>query len=91
MADRFGFELESWDEDGLGPAVGFEFIYADHLFLVRELAHYLEHLGGEGFDIQADYGDLRRHGIEEMADQALAALGLDHHNVTWITEGLPDL
>jgi hypothetical protein len=84
IANAWGLQLQSWDEDGLGPARGaFICLPSGRIVLLRELAHAVRRLGSAGPDIEADGDDIASHGIAAIVDDVVQALGLSAEVTAW--------
>ncbi len=85
IAERTGFRLETWEEDGLGPASGmFVRLPSGTVVLLRELKHAVEHLGARGPAVWTTADKLSASGVESLVAEVLENLGLRRDDVTWI-------
>jgi hypothetical protein len=77
IAQRFGFNLETWEEEGLGPANGMLIrLPSGRVMLLREQEHAIKHHGAEGPCVEADLGDVAALGSEVLMAEVLEALEL---------------
>lgn len=84
LAGRLGVALETWEEDGLGPAVGFVGrSAAGHVYLVAEHAHAVTHPGSRGPTVSADATALRDVGLVVLLGDMQAALELEAAEIEW--------
>jgi hypothetical protein len=82
LADRFGFKIEEWQEDGLGSARGFVCrLSSGRLVLIYELAHQVNVLGHPGPNVEMDTSDIARDGIDAPLREVLDAFGLTSADV----------
>jgi len=80
-----GFDLDEWEEDGLGTARGGFFELASHrIVLVRELEHAREYLGAAGPDIHVDGADIIASDIKALVADVLEGLSLTADDLAWI-------
>jgi len=90
IAARNGLTLESWEEDGLGPAIGcLGRLPSGVVIALVEYAHAIAYYDLHGPGIYVDAVDVERHGIESLIAQALSALHLDASNVEWRNDRAP--
>lgn len=85
LADALGLRIDTWEENGLGDAVGFlcqskngSVIYA------VELLHAVAHLGDKGPVIYAEASDVAENGVMNTVNSILSALSLTIDSVDWI-------
>lgn len=84
LAAQLGLDLQSWDDDGLGPARGaFIRLPSGRVVLVQELAHAAKHLGWRGTDVIADAGDVVTLGVRPLIDEVVSACGLSKEAIGW--------
>jgi hypothetical protein len=84
LATRLAIDLQSWEEDGLGPARGaFIGLPSGRVVLIRELAHAAKHLGWRGTDVVADAGDFVALGVALLIDEVVSAFGLSDGVIAW--------
>lgn len=85
VAGRLGVTVETWEEDGLGPACGmFLRLPSGRVVLLRELEHAVKRLGAEGPEVFADVGDLAALDVERLVAEVLDDLDLPREQVAWI-------
>ena len=85
IAARFGWTVERWEEDGLGPATGLLVeLPSGRVVLLRELQHVRKYYGEEGPTVHVDAGDLAAFGIEALVAEILEGLGMSRDLVKWI-------
>jgi hypothetical protein len=85
LASRFGFTIDHWEEDGLGPASGMLLRLASgRVVLVCELEHAVKHLGARGPTIHVDASHLAQDGVEPLVNEVLDALELSRDATDWI-------
>jgi hypothetical protein len=86
LAAEFGLELQSRDEDGLGPARGaFVRLPSGRVVLIRVLAHAAKHFGC-GIGVVADGGDVVALGVCALIDEVISAFGLSDGVVAWAAD-----
>lgn len=84
LAQRLGFTLDAWEEDGLGAATGFMCRLSDGLITCsEELAHLIEHLKAQGPIFYVPVEDLHARGVAATVTAILSAMGLAESNVDW--------
>jgi len=87
VAARMGFVLQSWDDEGLGEAVGFACqLPSGRIVLVEEHPYSIEQLGGTGVDISADLTEVARDGPAAILREALGCLGLSSADVSQVPD-----
>ena len=85
LAERLGFELETWDEDGLGEAAGAMCrLPTGRVILLRQLHHMVDNFGVTGPDIHVDLAELVESGVHPLLAEVLEALGLSLSSVSWV-------
>jgi hypothetical protein len=85
VAERNGFVLKSWDDEGLGEATGFACeLPSGCVVLVEEHRHNIEHLGGTGADVSADLTEVARDGPAAIFREALECLSLSPDEVSQV-------
>ena len=85
LADRFGFTIDHWQEDGLGPAHGMLLrLSSGRVALVSELEHAVKHLGAKGPTIHVEASHLAQYGVEPLVNEVLDALELSREETDWI-------
>lgn len=84
LARQGGFILDEWDEDGLGPARGFNcMLPSGRVVLIFEL----DHTRGRpvhGINLSADSQDFDVAGTTPILDEVLLAFGLSRDDVLWV-------
>jgi hypothetical protein len=84
IATRFGMELVSWFEGGLGPARGVAIcLPSGRIVLIKELEQAIKHLGVPGPHLLADGADIVSFGVSALVDEVISALGLSRSAVAW--------
>jgi hypothetical protein len=84
IAERFGLNIETWEEDGLGPARGmFIGFPSGRVMLLRELEYALKHLGEHGPTVWIEAGAMAALGVEPLINEVLEGLGLSADTVAW--------
>jgi hypothetical protein len=84
IAERAGFRLETWEEDGLGPASGmFIRLPTGAVVLLRELKHAVEHLGARGPTVWTTADKLAEAGVEPLVAEVLESLELPRDAAYW--------
>ncbi|HEU0127942.1 MAG TPA: hypothetical protein VFQ48_04970, partial [Pseudonocardiaceae bacterium] len=84
LAEKCGFVLDEWEEDGLGSARGFAFVLpSGRIVLLYELAH-MDGRTGSGANVSVDLGDLAAIGPTEIVAEVLSALQLPQSAIYWI-------
>jgi hypothetical protein len=87
LAERLGFSLKAWDEDGLGPSRNvFLRMPSGRPIWLQELEYAIA--GGLHFgpNVLVDARDLAEFGVEAMMAEVLAALGLEADAVAWMQD-----
>jgi len=85
IADRFGFKIDRWEEDGLGPAQGmFVRSAAGKVMLLCEMERAVRRLGQKGPTIYVEAYDLADLGVGPLVQDALETFGLSMDQLTWI-------
>jgi hypothetical protein len=85
LAERFGFTLIHYDDDGLGPAASmFVRLESGRPLLLTEHAHAVEHLGSKGPVVEVDARDIVEIDVEPFVDEVLEAFQLSRKDVHWI-------
>jgi len=85
LAEKHGWEVETWDEDGLGPATGVLFKLASgRVILLRELQHAIEYFRQRGPGVYLDAGPLAEFGVDALLDELLANLDLSRADLDWV-------
>ncbi len=75
IAARNGMRLESWEEDGLGPARGFLCqLPSGRVILARALTY--QAAACPGAELLADLTEIARTGVESVLAEAVASLGV---------------
>ncbi|HLZ64861.1 MAG TPA: hypothetical protein VKQ29_01460 [Aliidongia sp.] len=84
IAARNGLTVQSWIEDGLGPATGCGGRLTSGVVIqLVELAYLISQGGARGPDLYADASDAHNLGIENLIAEALSALSLSWADVEW--------
>ena len=84
IAQSLGFEVESWQEDGLGQAYGMLLkLPTGRVVLLRELQHGIDHFGEKGPHVCVDAAVVAEFGVEHLIDEVLTSLGLSEQTVDW--------
>ena len=84
IAERFGLKIETWDEDGLGPARGmFVGFPSGRVMLLRELEHQVKHGVVAGPSVWIEAGPIAELGVQPLIDEVLEGLGLPADAVAW--------
>jgi hypothetical protein len=84
IAARFGMELVSWFEDGLGPARGVAIRLASgRIVVIKEFEHAIKHFGRPGPELFVDGADIVSLGVSALVDEVVSALGLSQSAVAW--------
>jgi len=84
LAERLGFTLDAWEEDGMGPATGFLCRLSDGLVTyTEEFAHAVEHLKAQGPTFYVSVEALRARGVAATVSTIQHAIGLDDNHVDW--------
>jgi hypothetical protein len=85
IADRFGFTMEAWEEDGLGPACGvFVRFPSERVMFLRELKHAIAHLGAVGPTVWVDASQIAAFGVEPLVTEFLESFGLQRYALSWV-------
>jgi hypothetical protein len=85
LAERFGFALIHYDDDGLGRAASmFVRLESGRALLLTEHAHAVEHLGSKGPVVEVDARDIVEIDVEPFVDEVLEAFQLSREDVDWI-------
>lgn len=85
VAERFGFTLIHYDDDGLGRAASmFVRLESGRPLLLTEHAHAVEHLGSKGPVVEVDARDIAEIDVEPFVDEVLEAFQLSREDVDWI-------
>jgi len=85
LADRFGFTLIHYDDDGLGQAASmFVRLESGRALLLTEHAHAVEHLGSKGPVVEVNARDIVEIDVEPFVDEVLEAFQLSREDVDWI-------
>jgi len=78
LAERLGFRVDSWEEDGLGPARGAVLrLSTGKLILLQELVYLIESATNKGPCVWVDAADLAALGVTLLLHEVLGELGLD--------------
>jgi hypothetical protein len=84
IAEKVGLAPDSWEEHGLGRAVGmFIQLSSGRIVLLRELEHAVKYLGAPGPTIDADPTDVIAVGIEALLDEVVDSLALSRDAIHW--------
>jgi hypothetical protein len=84
IARSLGFEIESWEEDGLGPARGMLLrLPTGRVVLFRELQHAIDHYREMGPYVHIDAGAIAEFGVEPLISEVLTSLDLPQQMVDW--------
>jgi hypothetical protein len=84
IAHSRGFEIESWEEDGLGQAHGMLLrLPSGRVILVRELQHLIDHFRELGPYVHVDAAVVAEFGVEHLISEVLTSLGLSQQLVDW--------
>src|SRR4051794_1600934 len=84
IAQPLGFEIERWEEDGLGRAHGMLLkLPTGRVVLFRELQHGIDHFGEKGPHVCVDATVVAEFGVEHLIDEVLTSLGLSEQTVDW--------
>jgi hypothetical protein len=87
LAARLGFRIDSWEEDGLGPARGAALqLSSGKLIILQELQYMIESGRSEGPLLMVDAGDVAGLGVAMVLYEVLGELGLDSDAVAWMQE-----
>jgi hypothetical protein len=85
IAERFGLTVETWEEDGLGPACGMFLKFpSGRVMLLRELEHAVEHLGQKGPTVYVGASEVAAVGVEPLVTEVQESLGLKNDAVAWV-------
>jgi hypothetical protein len=84
LAQRLGVPLQSWVEDGLGPAVGTAFrLPSGRVVFLEEYAHPIESGATTGPEAWADLAVVATEGCEVIRTEFLTALGLSDQSFSF--------
>ena len=84
IAQSLGFEIESWEEDGLGQAHGMLLkLPTGRVVLFREFQHGINHFGEKGPHVCIDAAVVAEFGVEPLIEEVLTSLGLSEQIVDW--------
>jgi hypothetical protein len=84
IAQSRGFEIESWEEDGLGQAHGMLLrLPSGRVILVRELQHAIDHYREMGPHVHIDAAAIAEFGVEPLISEVLTSLDLPPQMVDW--------
>jgi len=84
LATLLGISLETWDEDGLGPALGFTCKLQSGLaILAQELEYVSEKAGAPRTTVLIESCELVELGVERALLDILSAFELSKERVTW--------
>jgi hypothetical protein len=87
LAERLGFSIDSWEEEGLGPARGAVLrLSTGKLILLQEQEYLIESGTTEGPCVWVDAADLAALGVTLLLHEVLGELGLDLEAVGWRQE-----
>lgn len=82
IADRFGFTIDHWVEDGLGPASGMLLkLSSGRVVVVCELEHAVKYHGAKGPTILVEASHLAQYGVEPLVNEVLDALELSREAI----------
>ncbi|MBR0831796.1 hypothetical protein JQ612_01225 [Bradyrhizobium manausense] len=85
LADRFGFALIHWDDDGLGRAASFFVkLESGRAVLLTEHAHLIERQRAKGPLVEVDARDVADIGVTPLVDEVLNGFQLSREDVDWI-------
>lgn len=83
LADRFGWTLDAWEEDGLGEAVGcFVLTAAGRTVMLYDLLP-ARTMGWGGVKLKSDCRDIVDFGTEVLLVDAISSLDLAESSVRW--------
>ena len=84
IAQARGFEIESWQEHGLGQAHGMMLkLPTGRVVLLIELQHAIDHFREKGPHVRVDAAVVAEFGVEHLIDEVLTSLGLSEQTVDW--------
>jgi hypothetical protein len=84
LAEKHGWEVETWDEDGLGPAAGVLLKLASgRVILLLELQHAIEYFRQRGPTVHIDESELAKFGVKALLEEVLSSLNLSREDVDW--------
>jgi hypothetical protein len=85
-AEKFGLQVETWEEDGLGTARG-GFLRLDNgrIVLIREMDHARQNLGCPGPYIEVDMSELESRGAAEILAEVADAMQLGQDDIAWFS------
>ena len=84
IAQSLGFEVESWEEGGLGLAHGiFLKLPSGRVVVLLELQHAIDHYGEMGPYVHVDAGAVAEFGVEPLISEVLTSLDLPQQMVDW--------
>jgi hypothetical protein len=85
LALRLGYRVQSWVEDGLGPARGFCCrLQSGRVFCLEELELAIKHQGAKGPVVWVDDTDMVAVGIEHLVEEVSTSLGLTRADLTGV-------
>ena len=85
IAGRFSFNIDHWEEDGLGPASGMLLrLSSGRVVLVSELEYSVKYHGAKGPTIYVEASHLAQYGVEPLVSEVLDALELSREATDWI-------
>jgi hypothetical protein len=85
IAERLGFEAETWEEDGLGTAHGLWVrLPSGRIILLRELEYLIKRGREKGPYAYLDGIDVAGCAIEALIDEVVDGLGLPKEVVGWV-------
>jgi len=85
LAERFGFTLIHYDDDGLGHAASmFVRLESGRALFLTEHAHAVNHLGSKGPVVEVDARDIAEIDVEPFVDEVVKAFQLSREDVDWI-------
>jgi len=85
IAERNGWAVETWEEDGLGEASGFFLkLPSGRTIFLLELRHLVEHFRERGPTAYIDASELAKLGVEALLEEILTSLGLSQQDVDWV-------
>jgi hypothetical protein len=87
IADRAGLRVETWEEDGLGPASGmFVKLPSGTVVLLRELEHLVEHRGARGPTVYTTADKVVASTVESLVAEVLESLALPKDTISWTAD-----
>ena len=87
LADRFGFPVLEWQEDGLGPTRGFAFrLSSGRVFVLIEHLLSIKHSYSRGPNVLVDATELAALGVETLLAEFLKATGLSRADVAQVAD-----